>query len=55
MPELEAHAASYCFIYYNYAFIENGIPPRVKEIKRDILTRMTLFGYVLFVVHLLEM
>lgn len=55
VPELEAHAASYCFIYYDYAVIENGIPPRVKEIKRDILTQMTLFGYVLFVVHLLEM
>lgn len=55
MPELEAHAASYCFIYYDYAVIENVIPPRVKEIKRDILTQMTLFGYVLFVVHLLEM
>lgn len=55
VPELEAHAASYSFIYYNYAFRESGISPRVKEIKRDILTRMTLFGYVLFVVHLLEM
>lgn len=28
VPELEAHAASYSFIYYNYAFIENGISPQ---------------------------